>query len=504
MLFNSIEFLAFLALVIALHRVCFSYGPIAQKSLLVGASLLFYAWFRADYVLLVLGSILFNFALGQEISRRARRHLPNGVLLAGGIAANLALLAYYKYAAFSVGSIAALLNLNLSVPEILLPIAISFFTFQQIAFLVDASKGEVSSFQLLDYMLFVTFFPQLIAGPIVHHKEMMPQFARPIPRARHLTDLTAGLTIFAMGLFKKVAIADNLAPYADVVFGAAEGGTSPGLLAAWSGALCYTLQLYFDFSGYSDMAVGLARVFGIRLPANFFSPYKAASIIDFWRRWHITLSRFLRDYLYIPLGGGRRGSLRRYVNLMITMLLGGLWHGAGWTFVAWGALHGIYLITNHTWRAFCARLNWNCRPSRAARLAGTAITFLAVVIAWVPFRAETFEGAWLILESMAGQSSTEGIITTALRPVRIHEVLMLLTSLIAVWSLPNTIEIMAASRPVIDPSGIVAGNQGVPKYGRKWRWRPNLAWGSALALTNGLTLFFFFENEDSPFLYFQF
>jgi hypothetical protein len=167
-------------------------------------------------------------------------------------------------------------------------------------------------------------------------------------------------------------------------------------------------------------------------------------------------------------------------------------------------LHGIYLITNHTWRAFCARLNWNCRPSRAARLAGTAITFLAVVIAWVPFRAETFEGAWLILESMAGQSGTEGIITTALRPVRIHEVLMLLTSLIAVWSLPNTIEIMAASRPVIDPSGIVAGNQGVPKYGRKWRWRPNLAWGSALALTNGLTLFFFFENEDSPFLYFQF
>jgi D-alanyl-lipoteichoic acid acyltransferase DltB (MBOAT superfamily) len=252
-------------------------------------------------------------------------------------------------------------------------------------------------------VLFVTFFPQLIAGPIVHHGETMPQFAKRSTFRIDQDSLALGLAIFSIGLFKKVVLGDGIAVYATPLFDAAQAGYEPTLFEAWGGALAYTFQLYFDFSGYSDMAVGLARMFNVRLPINFDSPYKAVNIIDFWRRWHITLSRFLRDYLYIPLGGSRRGPSRRYANLLTTMLLGGLWHGAGWTFVVWGGLHGAYLVINHAWHGLRARLGHDLsRSTWPGRTVAMAVTFLAVVVAWVFFRAESFTAAGHVLAGMAG------------------------------------------------------------------------------------------------------
>jgi len=263
-----------------------------------------------------------------------------------------------------------------------LPLGISFFTFQKIALLADAYEGKIQSLNFLDYALFVLFFPQLIAGPIVHHSEAMSQFQTRGPVQASV--IAMGLTIFAIGLANKVLLADSLAVYATPQFDAAAAGAPLSFLAAWSGALAYTLQLYFDFSGYTDMAIGAALLFGVRLPLNFNSPYKARNIIDFWRRWHMTLSRFLRDYLYIPLGGNRHGKLSRYLNLFITMLFGGLWHGAGWTFIFWGALHGFYLAINHGWEALLARFGaGDVNPGGARRLGAQVVTFLAVVVGWV-------------------------------------------------------------------------------------------------------------------------
>ena len=289
--------------------------------------------------------------------------------------------------------------------KIVLPLAISFFTLQQITYLVDANSGETKEYNFLHYCLFVTFFPQLIAGPIVHHREMLPQFEQSSAYRFVQSNFASGTAIFLLGLFKKVVLADGVAVYATPVFNAAEAGAVLTFFEAWTGATAYTFQLYFDFSGYSDMAIGIARMFNINLPLNFNSPYKAVNITEFWRRWHMTLSRFLRDYLYIPLGGNRKGKTRRHVNLMITMLLGGLWHGAGWTFVAWGALHGFYLVVNHSWHALRRALNPN---PRSYGIAGQALAWLitmnAVVVAWVFFRAESFNGAIAILEGMAGMN----------------------------------------------------------------------------------------------------
>ena len=290
---------------------------------LVLASLFFYGWWNPAYLLLIIGSMLFNYYTGVQLSYRQNR-----LFLGIAIALNLALLGYFKYANFFVENISDLAGLGWNIEHIVLPLAISFFTFQQIAYLVDAYRRETSEYNFLHYALFVSFFPQLISGPIVHHKEMLPQFIRETARFIEYRHLAIGISVFILGLFKKVVVADSLAPYSIEAFNAVAAGEMLTFFEAWKGALAYTFQLYFDFSGYSDMAIGLAMLFGIRLPLNFDSPYKANSVIEFWQRWHITLSRFLRDYLYIPLGGNRKGQKRRYLNLMITMLLGGLWHGA--------------------------------------------------------------------------------------------------------------------------------------------------------------------------------
>ena len=402
MLFNSHEFIfLFLPLCLFGYFLISKLGARAAISFLVLASLGFYAWWKAEYLVLIVISILFNFSWARCIDF-VNQHKPKwGKFTLGvGVACNLVALGYYKYTNFLVDQFNWLVNTDYFVAKIALPLAISFFTFQQIAYLVDTYRKEINEHSFIRYLLFVTFFPQLIAVPIVHHKEMLPQFERNETFTPRAINFALGLTLFSIGVFKKVVFADNAAVFATPIFNAADAGNSITFIEAWLGTAAYTLQLYFDFSGYTDMALGLAMLFGIRLPDNFNSPYKSLSIVDFWRRWHITLSRFLRDYLYIALGGNRKGKNRRYINLMTTMVLGGIWHGAGWNFMIWGFLHGSYLVINHWWSATRARII-SAPISKFENTAYWALTMLAVMIAWVFFRAQTTEGALHMLNTMA-------------------------------------------------------------------------------------------------------
>jgi alginate O-acetyltransferase complex protein AlgI len=321
------------------------------------------------------------------------------------IVSNLGLLGYFKYANFFVINLQGLLDANWHFAEVMLPIGISFYSFTQIAYLVDTWGGKVREARAVHYGLFVSYFPHLIAGPVLHHAQMMPQFENAETYRFNAANFTAGAAVLALGLFKKIILADGIAPYADAVFAGADAGQMPTAQEAALGALAYTSQLYFDFSGYSDMALGLSRMFNVTLPFNFNSPYKALNISDFWRRWHISLSTFLRDYLYVPLGGNRKGPTMRYVNLCVTMILGGLWHGASWSFVLWGTLHGGYLVVHHAFRAVVERAGWAgpLDRSRLFAMASWLLTFAAVVCAWILFRAHTLDGAGRVLVALIGQ-----------------------------------------------------------------------------------------------------
>jgi D-alanyl-lipoteichoic acid acyltransferase DltB (MBOAT superfamily) len=407
MLFNSYEFIfGFLPLTALFFFGLSAAGqPLLAAGWLGLASVFFYGYWSPPYTLLLLGSIVVNYVLARLMlkARDAERFRASRALLVAAIAFDLGVLAYYKYANFFVDSINAVAGTELQLAKIVLPIGISFFTFTQIAFIVDTYQGKVRETNPVHYLLFVTYFPHLIAGPVLHHSEMMPQFAdRQIYRF-DVANFGIGVTLFSIGLFKKVILADGVQPFVAPVFDA-DLGHGLTFFEAWLGALAYTMQLYFDFSGYSDMALGLSKMFNVDLPLNFNSPYKAYNIVEFWRRWHMTLSRFLRDYLYIPLGGNRHGETRRYANLMTTMLLGGLWHGAGWTFVLWGGLHGIYLIINQAWQRLRTRVLHHdlSRQTRFGRAAGVAVTFFAVVVAWVFFRAHSAHSAFDIVQAMAG------------------------------------------------------------------------------------------------------
>lgn len=406
MLFNSFEFIfIFLPIVLV---VFFKIGSVGHHriaiSWLVGASLFFYAWWNPAYLALMLGSIIFNYSMGVALSNENKQHKLRFLLMTG-IACNLALIGYFKYANFFIENVNVFTGTTYHLETIILPLAISFFTFQQIAYLVDAYNKETREYNFLHYSLFVTFFPQLIAGPIVHHKELLPQFIKDSLYKVDHRNFSEGLTIFFLGLFKKVCLADGLAVYATPTFSAVEHGAVISFFEGWAAALAYTFQLYFDFSGYSDMAIGIARMFNVQLPLNFNSPYKSLNITEFWRRWHMTLSRFLRDYLYIPLGGNRKGEARHFANVMIVMLLGGLWHGAGWTFVAWGLLHGIYLTINHAWHLLRVAILPNVNGTNAlGRGFSRIFTFLAIVIGWVIFRAESLGGGTIILKGMMGMN----------------------------------------------------------------------------------------------------
>jgi D-alanyl-lipoteichoic acid acyltransferase DltB (MBOAT superfamily) len=335
--------------------------------------------------------MLFNYSIGTSISKKNRK-ISKKTLLIIGIVANIALLGYFKYSDFFIENFNFILSSDIELLNLALPLAISFFTFQQIAYLVDSYKNETKEYDLLNYSIFVTFFPQLIAGPIVHHKEMMPQFENKKNKTINYNNIALGLFIFSIGLFKKVVIADTFAIWATNGF---DNSQTLTLFEAWATSLSYTFQLYFDFSGYTDMAIGIALMFNIKLPINFDSPYKALSIQDFWRRWHITLSRFLKDYIYIPLGGNRKGEVKTYSNLMITFIIGGIWHGAGWTFVLWGVLHGFALVVHRIWQNIGFRLHY---------ILAWFITFNFINIAWVFFRAKEFDDAIKVLSGMFGLS----------------------------------------------------------------------------------------------------
>ena len=393
MLFNSFTFIGvFLPVTLVLWWLLkFTVGMRAALGWLVLASLYFYASWDVRYLSVLLTSVGVNFWIGGKIlaekaqgrETRAKRWMVTGVSF------NLLVLGGFKYAYFLASNLAAVLGKEPPFQAWVLPLAISFVTFQKIAYLFDCRRGHVMRHDWLEYLFFVSFFPQLIAGPIVHHRPLIAQTVPGYkPAAGTAAMLVAGLSFFSIGLFKKVILADSLARYATPVFELGKQSTPDGA-SAWQAMLAYTLQLYFDFSGYSDMAIGLALMFGFKLPVNFLSPYKASSIIDFWRRWHMTLSRFLRDYLYIPLGGNRHGTVARYRNLWITTLLAGLWHGAGWNFLLWGALHGSLLVLNHGWRGMLARQPVLARVwARVPRVLLVGMTFLMVALAWVLFRSD--------------------------------------------------------------------------------------------------------------------
>jgi alginate O-acetyltransferase complex protein AlgI len=412
MLFTTAQFvLLFLPITLAGFFSAARHSHAAAAAWLFMASVFFYGWWMPVFTWLLLASIAANFLVGLRIAGlRGGRPAQAKLWLVLGIAFNLSLLAYFKYANFFVDNLNGALGTHWNVSRVILPIGISFYSFTQIAFLVDTYRAKVHEVKVVHYGLFVTYFPHLVAGPVLHHAQMMPQFANPAIYRLNGGNFAAGLAIFALGLVKKVVLADGVAPYADAVFKPADAGLSPDIVEAWLGMLAYTFQLYFDFSGYSDMAIGLSWMFNIRLPFNFDSPYRATSISDFWRRWHISLSTFLRDYLYIALGGNRRGDIRRYANLAATMVLGGLWHGASWSFVLWGALHGLYLMVNHAFRALCgAALCTRLDRSPLFALLGWVLTMLAAMVAWLFFRAETLPGALRMLRGLFGPLPADGV-----------------------------------------------------------------------------------------------
>jgi len=515
MLFNSYFFLlCFLPVVLIGFYLLSAY---ANRDLamawLVFSSLFFYSWWRPPYLILIAASIIVNYLIGKKIAT-ATSHRKTWLIT--GLAVNLGGLCYFKYANFFVDSFNGMAGIHIEVAPIFLPLAISFFTLQQIAFLVDTYHGKTQEYRFLHYCLFVSFFPQLIAGPIVHHKEMMPQFMVDDYRHKKAANLAVGVTIVIIGLFKKVVLADSLATIASPIFAAVHHGVTLSFFEAWGGLLGYTFQLYFDFSGYSDMAIGLARMFGIRLPLNFFSPYKARNIAEVWRRWHMTLSRFLRDYLYIPLGGNRKGSARRYLNLMITFALGGFWHGAGWKFLCWGLMHGAYLVVYHFWAQHIKPLFGTRHAGNPlGHAAGVVITFFFFILALVFVRADTFEGAIEVLKAMFGANGVAlhpgsgfwigiahglgvpvDIAADAIRYVNQETLEWFAVSALIIWGAPNTAQIMRAWEPALDSGPFLKACKS------RFRWNPSIGWASSVILL--LVVALMHMNNVSEFLYFQF
>tara|TARA_B100001123_G_C15337738_1_gene1033514 strand:- start:2322 stop:3932 length:1611 start_codon:yes stop_codon:yes gene_type:complete len=536
MLFNSYIFI-FLFLPITLlgfHLLGKNGHHRLTVSWLIAASLFFYGWWNPIYIVLIIGSTLFNYSMGSILLAR-----PNKLFLSLGIIGNIGTLGYFKYANFFVDNINTLVSNDIILEQIILPLGISFFTFQQITYLVDTYLGKTKEYNFLKYCLFVTFFPQLIAGPIVHHKNMMPQFTDRLLSGLKLNNLASGFTIFVIGLFKKVIIADGIAVSASPLFEVAERSIDITFFEAWGGAIAYTFQLYFDFSGYSDMAIGLALMFGIIIPVNFLSPYKANNINEFWRNWHISLSNLIRDYLYYPISL----SLTRYANNInagpfsafnLTILLPtmfaffwvGLWHGAGWNFVLFGLLHGSYIVIYNVW----VKIKYNFPKIKIVKKAiisntlAKIITFLAITFSFVLFRAESLNGATNILSSMLGAEGISlplsmadnfGRAATWLTENNIivfegmfrnnifgHTplvgLLWILTLFVITLFLPNTQQIMRSHNP-----GFEMWTGKILKTQFKWMvWHPTIYWGIFV------TIMFVFcilsVSKPSEFLYFQF
>ncbi len=391
MLFNSMSYMfLFLPLTLLGYYTFLKFRLIlASKVWLVLASVAFYSWWDPKYTALLLISMLINFCIGSCFSAKVFQDNKNRkILLIVGLLINILILGYFKYANFFIDNVNYILHTHIEIAKVILPLGISFFTFTQIAYLVDAYKKEAQEYDILSYLLFVTFFPHLIAGPILHHKEVMPQFNDLKRKVLKYKNITSGLFLFIIGLFKKVFIADILATYVQQGYSVS---AELSVIEAWLVVLSYTMQIYFDFSGYTDMALGSAKMLNIDLPLNFNSPYRAISVQDFWKRWHMTLSRFLRDYIYIPLGGNRKGEIRTYSNLITTMLIGGLWHGASWLFVIWGGLHGL---------AQCVNKLWQKTKIEMPKPLSIFITFMFINLTWIIFRAENLHQAKNVFMSL--------------------------------------------------------------------------------------------------------
>lgn len=519
MLFNSYPFL-FGFLPVSLFLTYWAGTrptPTLAKFTLVALSFVFYAYWNAIYLPLLMFSIAFNYLVGDRIqrARAADRSALVQALLLLGLVVDIGMLCYFKYANFFVDNFDMVTGANWSLYRIALPLAISFYTFQKIAYLVDCARGDAKPISVLDFTLFAVFFPQLISGPIVHYKEIVPQLQSPLFGRLIGRNLLVGLVIVAIGLFKKTVIADTLSVYSDPLFTAAEGGQKLGLIAAWLAAAGYMLQIYFDFSGYSDMAIGLARMFGVKLPLNFHSPYRAADIANFWRRWHMTLQRMIYSYLFQPLSlafarmAGRwegRGwgsfALSSLAPTMITFLIVGAWHGAGWTFIVYGLLHGLYMSLLEVARERRARLQRRLRklkrklaePGPARRAMGRVWLLLGVALADVMFRAKTVAAGATIWMGMSGIHGLGDFGSVTRGQLASYAV-----GVLVVWLAPNTQQIMARFNPAYNWSEWRA--IGVPPL--PWTWRPSVA-GLVFA---GVALFFgmvFVERGAQVFLYFNF
>ncbi len=491
MLFYTFPFLyCFLPLALMGYFLLGSRSRSLSVQWVVVCSLVFYGWWNPAYVLLLICSIAFNYSCGMRLLRHQSK-----LLLTAGVAINLSTIGYFKYAGFFLSIYSDVSGNTFSLAPILLPLGISFFTFQQISWLVDAysRKVSISGKGLWEYAQFVTFFPQLIAGPIVHHSEMMPQFFSEKSRYINWPNIALGLSFLVIGLAKKVIIADLAAPHANTIFTMASQGQQLGFADAWLGALAYTVQIYFDFSGYADMAIGLALLFNIKLPLNFNSPYTSLNIAEFWRRWHMTLGRFLRDYLYIPLGGSKCSRSRSSANLLTTMFLCGLWHGAGWTFVLWGVMHGLFLVIHRVWGYF----SFFTIPGYLARL----ITFIAVVLAWVLFRAEDMHSAWNILSAMLLPEGMSRLPETEHAFYR-QSLAVITPALLLAFLAPNSQVILNYS---LDETGHPEPKMPKTRKATRLQWQPNLFWGCYMALLCVLTLYCLLDQSTvQEFIYFQF
>jgi D-alanyl-lipoteichoic acid acyltransferase DltB (MBOAT superfamily) len=524
MLFNSYEFIfVFLPATLILF---FAIGSVSREwalRWLIVASLCFYAWWRPLNALILAPSILINFVLARLLQRLRgdENRRSSKVVLIAGIVFNVAFLGYFKYANFAVSAVNDVFGTGFVLTQIILPLGVSFITFQKIAFLVDVHAGRVESFSLREYCLFVLFFPQLIAGPIVHYREMMPQF-QTATCVFDATNVAVGLTLFSFGLFKKTFLADRIAPTVSAFYGTAASGAAVPIGPAWISAVGFTLQIYFDFSGYTDMALGIARLFGIRLPPNFNSPLRATSIIDFWLRWHMTLTRFLTAYVYNPLAltltrrrmaqglpvvGGRQTTPGAFVELLLlptvlTMFISGLWHGAGYLFILWGLLHGFYLVVNHAWR-LAGPNSWGDRASynRAMTPIGFVLTFTCVVASMVVFRAPTFRAAVAILRGMAGFSGFRltGSAYAAMYPETVWLAGWLVMLLWITLVLPNTLRLLDRYEPAL-------GWMAARPDGERWQpvryWSPSLLWALTISLVAAVGVLYL--GGQSEFLYWQF
>jgi alginate O-acetyltransferase complex protein AlgI len=519
-LFNSFPFLfGFLPLALVLTYAAGRRStPTLAKLTLALLSLGFYAWWRPIYLWLLLFSIAFNYVVGDQIQRAvaADRSGRAKILLTAGLIVDVGMLGWFKYANFFVDNVNAIAGTDWFLEKIALPLAISFYTFQKIAYLVDSARGEARRMSVLDFTLFAAFFPQLIAGPIVHYKEVAPQLGGPLFGKLNWRNILVGLVIMAIGLFKKTVIADTLSGYADPLYVLADSRWSIDLMAGWLAAITYTLQIYFDFSGYSDMAIGLARMFGVKLPLNFHSPYRAANIADFWRRWHMTLQRMIYGYVFQPLSlflmrwtwrleltGWSAFAVSVGFPTFLTFLIVGIWHGAGWTFAAFGAMHAVYVTAFEISRERRTQLQRRLRkakiklpePGFAQRIIGRTLTLLAVLLADVMFRSNTVAGAvsvWLGMSGLRGVSGDFRFISWDLAA-------MLLICVSAVALFPNTQQIMS----LFDPAFNWIEWRDVARPLLPWTWRPNTV-GLVLA---GVVLFLgiiFIQRGQTVFLYFNF